>query len=154
MVAATLFVARSLMAGQKQEVLSFGTTHQKIMRTFFGYVYQASAAGSDPKTLVGLDKSTTSQIKCRSNTVNLAQCILCSRGQQMDNCTTGLVQRKVQPVFVRTNLAVMHEIWGESQTRSSKGDSLVSMKLPRVTFIARSTQAKKPFEIILSSSAI
>jgi hypothetical protein len=31
------------------------------MRTIFGSVYQASAAGSDPKTLVGLDKSATRQ---------------------------------------------------------------------------------------------
>ena len=59
MTAAVFFVARSLMPGRKQGALSFGTTRK--MRTFFGNVYQASAAGSDPKSLVGLDKGATRQ---------------------------------------------------------------------------------------------
>ena len=59
MTAAVFFVARSLMAGRNQGALSFGTTRK--MRTFFGNVYQASAAASEPKTLVGLDNSATRQ---------------------------------------------------------------------------------------------
>ena len=59
MKAAVFFVTRSLMPGRKSEALSFGTTRK--MRTFFGNLYQASAAGSDPKALVGLDKFTSRQ---------------------------------------------------------------------------------------------
>jgi hypothetical protein len=52
MTAAVFYVACSLMAGRNQGALSFGTTRK--MRTFVGNVYQASAAASEPKTLVVL----------------------------------------------------------------------------------------------------
>jgi hypothetical protein len=55
MTAAVFFVARSLMPGRKQGALSFGTTCK------MANVYQASAAGSDPIVLVGLDKGATRQ---------------------------------------------------------------------------------------------
>ena len=78
MTAAVFFVARSLMPGRKQGALLYGTTCK--MTTFFDNVYQASAAGSDPKALVGLNKGATRQTA--DPTKSIARAAPCSVSQR------------------------------------------------------------------------